>query len=136
MTRPATATTPAAIAPEYWTGEAPPVAIAGVEVVALAVGLEALIRAEVELALAKEDELGVCEINHELLLDEGVEDGAGVDEGVAVVEGEARMTWTVVVEVGAGASACSAASATGAKRAADATRRALVKYILNSWDFL
>lgn len=94
--------------------------------------MEALIRAEVELALAKEDELGVCEINHELLLDAEVEDGAGVDEGVAVVEGEARTTWTVVVEVGAAASACSAASATGAKRAADATRRALVKCILNS----
>lgn len=109
------------------------------EVVALAVGLEALIRAEVELALTKEDELGVWEINHELLLDAaGVEDGAGVDEGVVVVlvEGVARTTWTVVVEVGAGASACSAASATGAKRTADATRRALVKYILNCRDFL
>jgi len=108
-----------------------------VEVVALAVGLEALIKAEVELALT-EDELGVWEINHELLLDAGVEDGAGDDEGVVVVvvEGVARTTWTVVVDVGAGASACSAARATGAKRAADATRRALVKYILNSWEFL
>lgn len=59
--------------------------------------------------------------------------GVGVDTGVEVV-GDASMTWMVVVEVGAGA-ACSAAKATGAK-AAEATRRALVKCIFDKICFL
>lgn len=94
---------------------------------------EALIKAGVEEALTEElIRLAEDEIKRELELELPVVDAGGVevDIGVAeVVEGDASMTWTVVVEVGAGA-ACSAAKATGAK-AAEATRRALVKCIFD-----
>lgn len=93
---------------------------------------EALIKAGVEEALTEElIRLAEDEIKRELELELPVVDAGGVevDIGVAeVVEGDASMTWTVVV-VGAGA-ACSAAKATGAK-AAEATRRALVKCIFD-----
>ena len=93
---------------------------------------EALIKAEVEDGLTEElIRLAEDEIKRELELELPVVDAGGVevDTGVEVVEGDASMTWTVVVEVGAGA-ACSAAKATGAK-AAEATRRALVKCIFD-----
>ena len=93
---------------------------------------EALIKAGVEEALTEElIRLAEDEIKRELELELPVVDAGGVevDTGVEVVEGDASMTWTVVVEVGAGA-ACSAAKATGAK-AAEATRRALVKCIFD-----
>ena len=99
---------------------------------------EALIKAEVEDGLTEElIRLAEDEIKRELELELPVVDAGGVevDIGVAeVVEGDASMTWTVVVEVGAGA-ACSAAKATGAK-AAEATRRALVKCIFDKICFL
>ena len=93
---------------------------------------EALIKAGVEEALTEElIRLAEDEIKRELELELPVVDAGGVevDTGVEVVEGDASTTWTVVVEVGAGA-ACSAAKATGAK-AAEATRRALVKCIFD-----
>lgn len=98
---------------------------------------EALIKAEVEDGLTEElIRLAEDEIKRELELELPVVDAGGVevDTGVEVVEGDASMTWTVVVEVGAGA-ACSAAKATGAK-AAEATRRALVKCIFDKICFL
>lgn len=98
-------------------------------------------RAGVDEALAVLMRLEEGAIRRELLLEspmELLEDmvGAGeeVKEGIAVVEGEARTTWTVVVEVRpaaaalAPASACSAAKATGKKAAV--ARRVLEKCIL------
>lgn len=101
----------------------------------------ALMRAGVDEALAELMRLEEGAIRRELLLEpptELLEDMVGVgeevEEGIAIVEGEARTTWTVVVEVGpaaavlAPASACSAAKATGKKIAV--ARRALEKCIL------
>lgn len=96
-----------------------------------------MIKAGVEEALTEElIRLAEDEIKRELELELPVVDAGGVevDTGVEVVEGDASMTWMVVVEVGVGA-ACSAAKATGAKAAA-ATRRALVKCIFDKICFL